>query len=88
MIWNHRVIFHREKPARNSYFAVHECHYDEPGDTIPHSWTESPITIVEDNVEDIRVTATRIRHAALKPTLEIKKNKLVVYSQANRSSVK
>ena len=80
MSWNHRIIFHREKPARNSYFAVHECHYDCAGDKIPTSWTEEAIRIIEDSVDEMRVTLTRIRKACNQPILTIKGKKLVVYS--------
>lgn len=79
MTWNHRIIFHREKDARLSYFAVHECHYDD-GEKIPHSWTENPIQMIEDNVDDMRVTLTRIRRACNQPILEIYRKKLIVYS--------
>ena len=80
MSWNHRIIFHREKPARNSYFAVHECHYERDGDKIPMYWTTEAIRIIEDSVDYVRVTLTRIRKACNQPILTIKGKKLVVYS--------
>ena len=80
MSWNHRIIFHREKIARHSYFAVHECFYDREGDKIPTSWTEDAIRIIEDSLDDMRVTLTRIRRACNQPILTIKGKKLVVYS--------
>jgi hypothetical protein len=78
--WNHRIIFHREMSARNSYFGVHECFYDRASDKIPTSWTEESIRIIEDSVDDLRVTLTRIRKACNQPILTIKGKKLVVYS--------
>lgn len=86
MTWNHRIIFHRDKNARLSYFAVHECHYHKAGDAIPHSWTEEPIRLIEDSVDDMRVTLTRIRRACTKPVLETYRKKLVVYSTAQKES--
>jgi hypothetical protein len=85
MTWNHRVIFHREKDARLSYFAVHECHYNE-GEKIPHSWTSEPIRLIEDSVDDMRVTLTRILMACNQPILEIKGSKLIAYTTKNRSA--
>lgn len=86
MSWNHRIIFHREKPAKNSYFGVHECFYDRDGDKIPTSWTEEAIRIIEDSMDDMRVTLTRIRRACNQPILEIKGKKLVAYSTAQREA--
>ena len=77
MFWNNRVIFHKEENPAHSYYAIHECFYDD-GELVPHSWTENPIAIIGDNIEEIRETLDRMIRATERPILtEQDGNKLV-----------
>lgn len=73
MTWNHRIIYHDEDGPGNEYYAVHECYYSRRGAKMPHSWTESPIKIMENDIADMK----RILKACDQPILKIKGNKLV-----------
>lgn len=85
MFWNNRVIFHKEENPDDSYYAIHECFYDDAEDCdadanlLPHSWTVDPISIIADNVEEMRETLNRMLRATERPILTEVDKKLVEY---------
>jgi len=51
MHWNHRVIFN------GSTYAIHEVYYE---DGKIEAWTEEPIRLIGESIEDLRVDLTRM----------------------------
>ena len=66
-MWNHRIIRH-ETGTEEEYLAVHEVYYDD--DNNPHSCTSEPIHIIEEDLEGMKWTISKIQEATDKPILE------------------
>ncbi len=90
MYWNHRVIFHSETNPEDSYYAIHECYYgvqyEDPSDEshydgvlLPNGWTQRPVSILSDNIEEMRKTLNFMLTATHRPLLTEKGGKLVEY---------
>lgn len=61
MIWNYRVIKHKQKDGAD-YLAIHEVYYDEP-DGAPHSCTEDAIKMIGDDIKGLRWTLRKMLKA-------------------------
>jgi hypothetical protein len=70
-MWNHRIIRHIEKITHmddSIYYAIHEVYYDEDGKV--NGWTEEPIRIMEESLEDLKVTLQRLVESFDNPVLD------------------
>jgi hypothetical protein len=75
MTWNHRVI--RFEENGNVYYAIHECHYDKRGDTIPMSWTANAVNVLSETRRGLLWVLSVMTEAVAKPVLTEKDGKLV-----------
>jgi hypothetical protein len=50
------------------YYAIHEVYYDDDGKV--KSWTEEPIRIMEESLEDLKVTLQRLIESLDNPVLD------------------
>lgn len=75
MGWNHRVI--RTEDKGGVCYAIHECHYDKKGDTIPTSWTEEPTSVHSETRTGLFWQLAVMTEAVAQPVLEIRDDKLV-----------
>jgi hypothetical protein len=66
--WNHRVM--RHKKEGKTWLAIHEVYYNDEGE--PHSWTEEPVSLAGECIEDLREELKQILRCLDKPTLEYK----------------
>lgn len=69
MSWNHRVI--RTEDDGGPCYAIHECHYDKKGDTIPIMWTAEPTAVLSDTRHGLFWVLSVMTEAVGKPILEI-----------------
>ena len=64
--WNHRVvertIIDCGKPVR--WLGIHECFYDDKT-----RWTDEPVTVEGETIEDLRETLERMLRALDKPII-------------------
>ena len=67
MTWNHRVI-KRKYETGEEYFAIHEVYYDDDGK--PTQVTALPVSIFEDNMDDLANTLARLLESLSKPVLD------------------
>lgn len=70
-MWNHRIIRHVESRTHmddSIYYAIHEVYYDENGKV--NGWTEEPIRIMEESLEDLKVTLQRLLESFDNPVLD------------------
>lgn len=70
-MWNHRIIRHIEHRTHmddSIYYAIHEVYYDEAG--LVSNWSEEPIRILEESLEDLKVTLQRLIESFDKPILD------------------
>lgn len=75
MSWNHRVIRHEDEGGVT--YAIHECHYDKKGDTIPTSWTENAVAVSADTRVGLLWVLAMMTEAVAQPVLEASASKLV-----------
>lgn len=75
MSWNHRVI--RTEDEGGICYAIHECHYDKKGDTVPTSWTSEPIAVLSETRTGLLWVLSKMAEAIQQPVLEAKDGKLV-----------
>lgn len=75
MGWNHRVI--RSEDETGVTYAVHECHYEKKGDTIPHSWTEQPAVVLSETRTGLFYVLAQMTEAVAQPILQVKDGKLI-----------
>lgn len=68
MHWNHRVLRTSDKVFGMSY-AIHECFYQKYDDTIPHAWTDEPVPVHGETLEELRTTLNWMLSALEKPVL-------------------
>jgi len=76
MHWNHRVI-RRSRPSAfddsiDESFGIHEVFYEDNGKII--SWTQSPIEVSGDTIEDLREYLEWMRLSLDKAILTERKN--------------
>ena len=70
-MWNHRIIRHIEHRTHmddSIYYAIHEVYYDEDGKV--KGWTEEPIRILEESLEDLKATLQRLSESFNNPVLD------------------
>lgn len=75
MSLNHRVI--RSKDAAGVCYAIHECHYDKKGDTIPTSWTAEPASMLSETRTGLFWVMSVMAEGIGQPVLEVRDGKLV-----------
>ena len=75
MSWNHRVI--RTEQNGEVCYAIHECHYDKKGDTIPTSWTTEPVNVLSDTRVGLFWVLAVMTEGVAQPVLEVRDGKLV-----------
>jgi hypothetical protein len=68
--WNHRVIksSHLEAGEMIDYYAIHEVFYNDDG-TI-YSYTQNPVDVGGDNINELRETLERMLRCLDNPILE------------------
>lgn len=76
MSWSYRVI--RTEDEGGICYAVHECHYDKKGDTIPTSWTEQPASLLSETRTGLFWVLAVMAEAVAQPVLEAQNGVLVV----------
>jgi hypothetical protein len=68
--WNHRVvrrtIIEAGKPVE--WFGIHECFYGLPDESDP-GWTDEPISVEGETVDELRETLERMLRALDKPVI-------------------
>ncbi len=62
--WNNRVLAHQYRDE--VYFCIHEVYYT---DGVPHSYTEDPVTVSGDSLEEIKWALTKMQECLEKPVL-------------------
>ena len=67
--WNHRVIEFVE-PDGQPWFQIHEVYYGTDG--LPQAYTDDPIPVHGDSIEEMRETLERMRRCLDKPVLREK----------------
>jgi hypothetical protein len=70
-MWNHRIIRHIDPRANTDdsiYYAIHETYYDEDGKV--NGWATEPVRIMEESLEDIKVTLQRLVESFDNPVLD------------------
>jgi hypothetical protein len=65
MTWDHRVV--RKIHHGEQSLGIHEVFYDEDAGT---SWTEDPVEVVGDSIEDLRETLERMLSCLEQPIIE------------------
>lgn len=55
--WNHRVV-KIEQTNGEIYYGIHEVYYDD--DNKVNSWTENPVRVQEESIEELRITLERM----------------------------
>jgi hypothetical protein len=68
MTWNYRII-EKPCPVDGEYYRIHECHYHSKGDTIPHSWSVTPVYPGGLSPESLRADLDLMARAFDKPIL-------------------
>lgn len=75
MSWSYRVI--RTENWEGAIYALHECHYDKKGDTIPTSWSEESTDVSSETRTGLFWVLAVMTEAVAQPVLEIRDGKLV-----------
>jgi hypothetical protein len=71
MTWNHRVI--RRKNERGEWLSIHEAYYSRRSTKTPHSITMEGVSVVGENIEELRETLQRMLRSLDKPILDYDK---------------
>jgi hypothetical protein len=66
MSWNYRVIL------QDDYYSIHEVYYDDDGNI--ESWTEQPVGIGGETLEELKGDLEYYKHALEKPVLKYDKD--------------
>jgi hypothetical protein len=74
MSWSYRVIRHEDDGGIS--YAIHECHYDKKGDTIPTSWTIEPAGVLAETRTGLFWVTAVMTEAIGQPVLEARDGKL------------
>jgi len=64
--WNHRVV--RQSKGDETWLGIHEVFYGE-ADESDAGWTENPVDVVGETIEDLRVTLERMIACLDKPVI-------------------
>ena len=64
MTWNHRVV--RQRKGDETWLGIHEAFYGDDGKL---SWTENPVDVVGETVDDLRWTLERMLAALDEPII-------------------
>lgn len=66
--WNHRVVRRTVTEAGTSidWLGIHECFYDEGRE----GWTENPVAVEGETLDDLRETLERMLRALDKPIID------------------
>lgn len=75
MSWNHRVI--RTEDSGGVCYAIHECHYDKKGSTIPTTWTHEPVHVLSETRVGLFWVLAKMTEAVAQPVLEVQGSALV-----------
>lgn len=67
MSWNHRVIEFVDPDDGRPWFQIHEVYYDDQGR--PEAYTENPVPVYGDTIDEMRTTLERMRLALDQPVL-------------------
>ena len=65
--WNYRVMLHRSLGGIR--FGIHEIFYNEAGQ--PHSWTEDPIELNAETLEELKNDLQHMLKAFEQPVLDL-----------------
>ena len=67
--WNHRVVkrMTREFDKDVEWFGIHEAFYEVGGQTL---WTDEPVTVEGESIEELRETLERMLVALDKPIID------------------
>jgi len=69
--WNHRVVRRTDKTTGEVYLAIHECYYDhDTEDTGKMGWTEEPVNVMGETLEELESTLDRMKRALVKPIID------------------
>jgi hypothetical protein len=68
MGWNHRVI--KEGDEADSWYAIHEVYYDRDSKDLVQGWTENPVRVIGDSLEDLRWTLEKMLESLDKPVID------------------
>jgi len=64
--WNHRALAHYSKDG--VYLQIHEVYYNGRG--IPTGYTKEPVSVVGDDLNEIRWTLKKMKKCLKKPILK------------------
>ena len=69
--WNHRVVKRivREAGEDVEWFGIHECFYERSDESDP-GWTDEPIAVGGESVDELRETLERMMRALDKPVID------------------
>jgi hypothetical protein len=65
--WNHRVVKKHYPETDETFFTIHESHYNDNGDL--YGYTESGVDPCGESIEDLRDILNRMLRALDKPVL-------------------
>ena len=65
MSWNHRVL--AMEIECELYYGIYEVYYDENGK--PNGYSEKPVTVAGDTIDNLKCTLKRMHQAFRKPVL-------------------
>jgi hypothetical protein len=67
MTWNHRVV--RKRQDGETWLGIHEVFYDLPDESGP-AWTNDPIEVVGETIEELRDTLNHMLACLDKPIID------------------
>lgn len=65
MTWDHRVV--RQIVHGEEWFGIHEAFYSLEGKTV---WTEKPVGVVGESIDELRETLERMMAALDRPVID------------------
>ena len=68
MSWNYRILKHKNSRTNESYYAIHEVHYNKDG--VPRTWSKSRNLFEQEELDDLVWVHEKIKDALEKPVLE------------------
>ncbi len=69
MSWNHRVMRHINPIHKKEMLQIHEVYYDEDGK--PNGYTEDPVSVHGDDLEELGWVLDQMKVALSKPILNV-----------------
>ncbi len=64
-------------PVWGASYAIHECFYTKPTDSIPYTWTKTPEPVFAETPKELRKTLKSMLRATKEPVLAEYTDKLV-----------